>query len=166
MKLFNSFQSMPPKDRQRLMALGLVLLALILWTWNLAPALKTLREVPPQLAQLQEQTQSLRTMQRQAQSFQKSPRLKLNEASLLLQKNVAETLGSGARLRIEGSRATVTLNAVSANSMAQFLTTARTQAQSLPLEAHLQKFKTPEAPQKTTPEELWRGTLILSLPGG
>ncbi len=166
MKFSSPFQALPPKDRQRLLALGLVLLALILWTWNLAPALKTLREVPSQLAQLQAQTQNLKSMQVQAQAFQKSPHLKLNEASSLLQKNVTETLGSGARISIEGARATVTLNGVSADSTAQFLAVARTQAQSLPIEAHLQKFTEPAASQKTTSQELWRGTLILSLPGG
>ena len=166
MKFLNPFQALPTKDRQRLLALGLVLLALILWTWNLAPALKTLREVPIQLAQLQAQTQNLQSMQAQAQAFQKSPRLKVNEASSLLQKNAAATLGVGARLNIEGSRATVTLNGISADAMAQFLALARTQAQSLPIEAHLQKFTEPAASPKIKAQELWRGSLVFSLPGG
>ena len=96
MKYFSSFQALPQKDRQRLVALGLVLLALMLCTWNLAPALKALREVPLQLTQLQDQTQKLKLMQAQAQAFQKSPRLPTREAGLLLQKAAAETLASGA----------------------------------------------------------------------
>ena len=166
MKYFSSFQALPQKDRQRLVALGLVLLALMLWTWNLAPALKTLREVPLQLTQLQDQTQKLKLMQAQAQAFQKSPRLPTREAGLLLQKAAAETLASGARLNIEGTRATLTLSSVSAESLAQFLAVVRTQAQVLPIEAHLQKFSDPAATQKTAAPELWRGTMVLSLPGG
>jgi general secretion pathway protein M len=166
MKYLSSFQALPQKDRQRLVALGLVLLALMLWTWNLSPALKTLREVPLQLTKLQDQTQKLKLMQAQAQAFQKSPRLPTREAGLLLQKAAAETLASGARLNIEGTRATLTLSSVSAESLAQFLAVVRTQAQVLPIEAHLQKFSDPAATQKTAAPELWRGTMVLSLPGG
>jgi len=70
MKFLSSLQSMPLKDRQRLLALGLVLLALMLWTWQISPALKTLRDMPAQLAQLQDQTQKLKLMQAQAQALQ------------------------------------------------------------------------------------------------
>jgi general secretion pathway protein M len=166
MKFLSSLQTMPQRDRQRLLALGVVLLVLMLWSWNLSPALNTLREMPSQLAQLQDQTQKLRLMQAQAQALQKSPRLQVNEARSLLQKVATETLGNGARLNIEGTRATLTLSRVSADSLAQFLALSRTQAQALPIEAQLQKFTEPGAPKTSTPSELWRGALILSLPGG
>ena len=166
MKFLSSFQALPQKDRQRLLALGLVLLGLMLWTWNIAPALKTLHEMPTQLAQLQDQSQKLKLMQAQAQAFQKSPRLPTNDARSMLQKAVAETLGNGARLNIEGTRATLTLSSVSAESMAQFLALARTQAQALPIEAQLQNFTEPAASKTANPSDLWRGALILSLPGG
>ena len=78
----------------------------------------------------------------------------------------AENLDNGARLNIEGTRATLTLSRVSAESLAQFLALARTQAQALPIEAQLQKFTDASAPKTNTPADLWRGTLILSLPGG
>jgi general secretion pathway protein M len=84
----------------------------------------------------------------------------------MLQKAAAETLGNGARLNIEGTRATLTLSSVSAESMAQFLALARTQAQALPIEAQLQKFTEPAASKTANPSDLWRGALILSLPGG
>ena len=165
MKIFNIFQSLPEKDRQRLLVLAAVFLALMLWTWNLAPALKTLREVPLQLSQLDAQTQQLKAMQAQAQTLQKSPRIKPNEASSLLQKAAAELLGGGARLNIEGSRATLTLSGVSADTLAQFLASARAQSQAMPIEAHLQKFSA-SGPANKDSKELWRGALILSLPGG
>ena len=166
MKFLSSLQSMPLKDRQRLLALGLVLLALMLWTWQLSPAFKTLRDMPAQLAQLQDQTQKLKLMQAQAQALQKSPRVQAKDARMLLQKVATENLDNGARLNIEGTRATLTISSVSAESLAQFLALARTQAQALPIEAQLQKFTDAGAPKTNTPADLWRGTLILSLPGG
>ena len=84
MKFFNIFQALPEKDRQRLLVLATLFLALMLWTWNLAPALKTLREVPLQLTQLDAQTQQLKAMLVQAQTLQKLPRIKTNEAASLL----------------------------------------------------------------------------------
>jgi general secretion pathway protein M len=166
MKFLSSLQSLPPKDRQRLLALTLVLLALILWTWQISPALQTLRDMPAQLAQLQDQTQQLKLMQAQAQALQKSPRVQAKDARTLLQKVATENLDNGARLNIEGSRATLTISRVSAESLAQFLALARTQAQALPIEAQLQKFTDAAATKTNTPADLWRGTLILSLPGG
>ena len=165
MKFFNIFEALPDKDRQRLLALAAIFLALMLWTWNLAPTLKTLREVPLQLSQLDAQTQQLKAMQAQAQTLQKSPRIKPNEAVSLLQKAASEVLGNGARLNIEGPRATLTLSGVSADSLAQFVALARTQSQAMPIEAHLQKFSASGSANKDS-KELWRGALILSLPGG
>ena len=165
MKFLNTFQALPDKDRQRLLVLASVFLSLMLWTWNLAPALKTLREVPLQLTQLDAQTQQLKAMQAQAQTLQKSPRIKSNEAASLLQKAASEVLGNGARLNIEGTRATLTLSGVSADSLTQFVALARTQSQTMPIEAHLQKFSASGSASKDS-KELWRGALILSLPGG
>jgi general secretion pathway protein M len=128
--------------------------------------LQTLRDMPAQLAQLQDQTQQLKLMQSQAQALQKSPRIQAKDARTLLQKVATENLDNGARLNIEGSRATLTISRVSAESLAQFLALARTQAQALPIEAQLQKFTDAGATKTNTPADLWRGTLILSLPGG
>jgi len=165
MRFFNTWQALPEKDRQRLLVLAAIFLALMLWTWNLAPALKTLREVPLQLSQLDAQTQQLKAMQAKAQALQKSPRIKAHEAVSLLQKTASEVLGNGARLNIEGTRATLTLSGVSADSLTQFLALARAQSQAMPIEAHLQKFSATGSTHKDR-QELWRGALILSVPGG
>jgi general secretion pathway protein M len=122
--------------------------------------LKTLREVPPQVARLDGQTQTLKTLQTQAQALQKSPRLNASDATSLLQQSSRELLGTGAQLTIQGARASLTLTGVSADNLAQFLATARTQSHALPIEAHLQKFTGTGANAK----ELWRGAIILNLP--
>lgn len=160
LEFLSVLQSLPHKDRQRLQGAALALGAIVLWTFNLAPALKTLRDVPTQLTQLDAQTQSLKTMQVQALGLQKSPRLSQADAFALLQQSATEVLGTGARLSADGARATLTLSGVSADSLAQFLAMARSKSHALPLEAHLQKF----TGTGTNAKELWRGALILNLP--
>ncbi len=150
-------QALPEKDRTRIQFLGLVLIGILLWFGNIAPAIKTYQEAPLQLAQLEKQTESLKALQAQAVALQKAPRIKAQDAAALLQQSTTEILGNGAKLNLEATRATLTLTSVSAEGLAQFLSAVRSQAHALPLEAKLQK-------NKTGSQEVWRGTLILSLP--
>jgi general secretion pathway protein M len=153
-----AFKNLSDTDRQKLKWLALLLGVMLLWSFNVAPALKTLREAPQQIEALELQTQGLKQIQVQAQTLQKAPRLSATDAGASLAQRTTEVLGSGARLNIEGTRATLTLNGVSADSLAQFLALARTQSLALPIEAHLQKTKGKEA------QAAWQGTVILSLP--
>ena len=151
------FKALPDKDRQRLKYLALGLFLSLLWFWNMAPALKTYQEAPLQLAQLELQSQNLKSLQTQALALQKAPRMNVQNASAVLQQTATEILGSSAKLTLESGRATVNLTPTSADALAQFLASARVKAYALPVEAKLQKTKTAD-------QELWRGTLILSLP--
>jgi general secretion pathway protein M len=148
---------LPDKDRQKIQYLALALFFSLLLFLNIAPALKTYQEAPLQLAQLESQTDTLKSLQAQALALQKAPRMKVQDANALLQQTATDILGNGAKLNLEASRATLTLNSVSADALAQFLATARKQAHALPIEAKLQKAK-------AGAQEVWRGTLILSLP--
>ena len=156
-QLRNLIQSLPEKDRKLIQYLALALAFSLLWFWNIAPALKTYQEAPLQLAQLERQTENLKTLQAQALVLQKAPRVKVQNVGAVLQQSSTEILGNSAKLNLEASRATLTLNNVSAEALAQFLAAARTQAQAMPIEVKLQKNKTGNV-------EVWRGTLILSLP--
>ena len=156
-QLRNLIQSLPEKDRKLIQYLALALAFSLLWFWNIAPALKTYQEAPLQLAQLERQTENLKALQAQALALQKAPRVKVQNVGAVLQQSLTEILGNSAKLNLEASRATLTLNNVSAEALAQFLAAARTQAQAMPIEAKLQK-------NKTGTVEVWRGTLILSLP--
>jgi len=149
--------ALPDKDRQRMKYLALGLFLSLLWFWNIAPALKTYREAPQQLAQLELQSHYLKSLQTQAVALQKAPRMNAQNASAALQQTATEILGSSAKLNVETGRATLNLTPTSADTLAQFLASARIKAYALPVEAQLQKTKTAD-------QELWRGTLILSLP--
>lgn len=151
------FQSLPEKDRKLIPFLAFVLLTSLLWFWNIAPALKTYQEAPLQLAQLERQTEHLKALQAQALALQKAPRMKVQDAGAVLQQTASDILGNGGKLKLEDSRATITLNNVSAETLAHFLAAARNQAMALPIEAKLQKSQSGSV-------EIWRGTLILNLP--
>lgn len=171
-KFLDAFQQASAKERQLFFWTALVLGLVLLGSFNIAPALKTLREVPSQLSQLEAQTQTLKSLQAQAQALQKSPRLNPADAASLLQQSATEILGTGASLNIQGTRATLTLSGVSADSLAQFLAMARNKSHALPIEAHLQKFSGTTSGsasgsasgKATSAKELWRGALILNLP--
>ena len=164
LKFWGALQQVPAKERQLLIWAALVLSLVLLWTYNLAPALQTLREAPSQLTQLEAQTQTLKSLQAQAQALQKSPRLNPADASKLLQQSATDILGAGATLNIQGSRATLTLSGVSADNLAQFLAMARSKSHALTTEAHLQKFSGTASDKGANAKELWRGALILNLP--
>lgn len=149
-------QSLPEKDRKLIQILAFVLFTSLLWFWNIAPALKTYQDAPLQLAQLERQTELLKALQVQALALQKAPRMKVQDVSAVLQQTATDILGNGGKLKLEASRATITLNNVSAETLAQFLAAARNQAMALPIEAKLQKSQSGGA-------EVWRGTLILNL---
>ena len=171
-QILNLLKTLPAQDRQKLQwGVGALVLVLV-WTFNTGPAIKTLREAPAQLQQLDAQTQSLKTMQTEALRLQKAARINPTDAFTLLQQSAAEVLGTGAKVNLEGGRATLTLSGVSAESLAQFLALARTKSHALPVEAHLQKFVNANsngnasalAKSKGSATELWRGTLILNMP--
>jgi general secretion pathway protein M len=109
------------------------------------------------LAQLERQTEHLKALQVQALALQKAPRMKVQNPGAVLQQTATDILGNGAKLKFEASRATITLNNVSAETLAQFLAAARNQAMALPTEAKLQKSQSGGL-------EVWGGTLILNLP--
>jgi general secretion pathway protein M len=133
------------------------MLCTLLWFLNISPALQTYQQAPLQLAKLEQQSETLKALQLQALALQKAPRIKAQDASAALPQILANTLGSGAKLNVEATRATLQMTSVSAEALAQFLEEARNQAHALPTEAHLQKFK-------AGTQGMWRGTLILNLP--
>jgi general secretion pathway protein M len=113
----NRFQSLPDKDRQRIQFVLIALFGSLLWFWNIAPALKTYQQAPLQLSQLEQQTERLLAHQSQALALQ-APRLKPQDVSAVLQQAASDSLGNGAKLSIEASRATLNLNNVSADALA------------------------------------------------
>jgi hypothetical protein len=98
-------------------------------------------------------------MQTQAQSLQSQPRLANAAVSQILMAAVEPTFGKNARLVIANNQATLTVNAVTAQALGQWLTLARVNAQSKPTVVQIAKTAIPD-----NADILWSGTLQMALP--
>lgn len=148
------WRSMPPRE-QRFAALALAVISLaLLWWLALAPALAVLKSAPAQHRALDGQLQQMQRLQAQAKALQAQPVLSVDQARLALEAAL-KPLGPGAQMTVQVDRVTVTLKAVSAAALAQWLATARQNAHAAPVEAHLVR----------NPAGSWDGTLVLNLGG-
>jgi general secretion pathway protein M len=72
------------------------------------------------------------------------------------------------QLSVQAERVSVQLKAVPAATLSNWLAQARSQAQALPIEAHLTRSSTSgvnnAAPASTNSTVVWDGNLVLSLP--
>ncbi|MCF8159583.1 MAG: type II secretion system protein M [Polaromonas sp.] len=154
LQLQTRWRSMPAREqRLALLMLAMVSLAL-LWWLALAPALAVLKAAPAQHRALDGQLQQMLRLQAQAKALQAQPVLSVGETRLALEAAL-KLLGPGAQMTAQVDRVTVTLKAVSAAALAQWLATARQNAHSAPVEAHLVR----------NPAGSWDGTLVLYLGG-
>ena len=126
-----------PREKGLLGVGALVLLLAGLWGLALAPALRTWQEAPAQQARLDTQTQTMQRLQAQAKSLQKSTLISRNESVQWLEKSTSE-LGAGAKISVQGDRATLSLDAAPAEAVARWLSLARERALALPIQAQLQ----------------------------
>lgn len=153
-QLQTRWRSMPPRE-QRFAVLVLTLICLaLLWFLALAPALAVLKAAPAQHRALDSQLQQMQRLQAQAKALQAQPVLSADQTRLALEAAL-KPLGAGAQMTVQVDRATVTLKAVGARALAQWLATVRQNAHAAPFEAHLVR----------NPAGGWDGTLVLNLGG-
>jgi len=157
--LQDRWNTLAPRERTLLTAAGALVLVALLWTLLLAPSLRVLRGAAAQSAALDAQLQRMQTLQAQAKALQQQAPLGYEDALRALQQATKQTLGAAAQVSVSvsGERATVTLQAVGADALAQWLAQARLNARSVPLEAKINRISTPAS---TT----WSGVLVMSLP--
>ena len=137
-------------------ALVLVVLAVV-WKLVLSPSLQTLRTSTAQATALDAQIQHMLSLQSQASALQRQAPLAYDEALRALTLATRQTLAATAQVNVVADRANVTLQAASADALAQWLVQARLNARSVPLEARLTRGTTPAG-------ATWSGTLVMSLP--
>ncbi|MFZ2122537.1 MAG: type II secretion system protein GspM [Rhodoferax sp.] len=148
------WRGLPPRE-QRLALLALAVSSLaLLWWLALAPALAVRKAAPAQHRALDVQLQQMLRLQAQAKALQAQPVLSLDQTRLALEAAL-KPLGPGAQMTVQVDRATVTLKAVPAGALAQWLATARQNAHVAPVAAHLVR----------NPAGSWDGTLVLNLGG-
>ncbi len=167
---------------QRLVSLAVALVGLaLLWTIGISPALKTLSSASKEHAAVDAQLQSMRQQAEQATSLRAQRALGYDESLRNLENSVKQTLGAGATLSVNNSRASLALKGVSADALALWLGQARINARVVPSEARLQRSaaavtstaatgtstaatSTAATSASTAVTANWDGVMVLSLP--
>lgn len=152
------WQALSPREQRGVSVLGTLLALLLFWSIAIAPALNTLRDSDNHRAQIVQQQAHMLALQAQAQALQTRTPLARDEALRNLQ---GLTPGAQMQLNVQGDRVTVQLKAVPAAVLANWLAQARSQAQALPVEAHLTRGNATSTVSNTV---VWDGSLVLSLP--
>ncbi len=153
------WQALSSSEQRSLTGLAWVLSLALLYSVALAPAWRTLTHSHAQREQLNQQLAQMQALQAQAQALQQRTPLSRDEALRALQ-SLSKGAGSGLQLTVQGERVSVQVTALPASALAQWLQMARTQAQSLPVEAHLSQAKATSPGASIS----WSGSLVLSLP--
>ena len=152
------WQALSPREQRGVSVLAALLAVLLFWSIAIAPALNTLRDSDNRRAQISQQQAHMLAMQAQAQALQTRTPLARDEALRNLQ---GLTPGALMQLQVQGDRVTVQLKTVPATTLAIWLAQARSQAQALPVEAHLTRGNATSTVSNTV---VWDGSLVLSLP--
>lgn len=143
-----------PRERRGVALAALLCAVLLVWGVLLAPALRSLRQVPAQRSALEAELAHMQSLQQQARALQQRPTLAPQEAISALQKSIVP-LGAGAKLSVLGEQATLNLQNISAQALSQWLAQPRPMQ---PVELHLQRSNS------ATPA--WDGRLVFQLPSG
>jgi len=146
------WQALSAREQRGLSVLGALLAAILFWSIVIAPALNTLRDSDNRRAQIGQQHAHMLALQAQAQALQTRVPLSRDEALRQLQ---SLTPSAQIQLNVQGDRVSVQLKAVPAATLAQWLSQARSQAQALPVEAHI---------TRSNATMTWDGSLVLNLP--
>jgi general secretion pathway protein M len=149
------WQALSPREQRGVPVLGALLGVWLFWSIAIAPALNTLRDSDNRRAQIGQQQAHMLALQHQAQALQTRTPLSRDEALRSLQ---SLTPGALMQLNVQGDRVSVQLKSVPAPTLANWLTQARSQAQALPVEAHLTRSNAANS------AVVWDGSLVLSLP--
>jgi general secretion pathway protein M len=92
-------------ERRLILAAFWIILAVLLWLFAIAPALKTIKEAPEQHRALDAKLLNMRTLSLEAKNLQSQPKLGLDEAQKALQSAVTQRFGSAAQLNLSGVNA-------------------------------------------------------------
>lgn len=154
------WQTLSAREQSLLRALALVLLLALLWRVVVSPPLHSLRDHEARRAALATAQAQMQVWQAQAQAVQQQVRPNPAEAVTVLQTLTAAN-GPGWQLQVQGERATVQVQNATPEALAQWLLQAREQAQSLPVQAQLERS---DVKSGGSSGPRWRGRLVLALP--
>jgi general secretion pathway protein M len=170
MKSFSSFHSpellkdlrglwpaLANREKKWLLLALVIALGGLLWLMLLSPSIAMLRGAEEQERTLNAQLGRMRALQLDAAALQKQPVQKYDDALRALTGVTSFVLGASATLTVAGDRANVTLHEGTADALAQWLTEARANAKSVPVEVRLTRSPVGGAAR-------WNGVVVMSLP--
>lgn len=128
--------ALAPRERRLVAIAAAVVLLGLLWWVGLQPALRTLRETPARIGALDAQLEQMQRLAAEARALAGTPAVSEAQARKALEAATAR-LGSGARLQLQGERATLNLTDVPGDALWNWLNEARSAARARPLEAQL-----------------------------
>ena len=140
-----------PRERQAISVGAVALGVLLVWSFAVQPALRTVREAPPRLDRLDAELQQMQRLAVESRTLRATPPVAPSEASAALQAATVR-LGAAGRLALLGDRATLTLAGATGAQLQAWLAEARRAARARPIEARLTR-----GPQG------YAGTLTVSL---
>lgn len=150
-----AWAALAARERRMLAAALAVVVLAALWWVGLSPALRTVRSAELQHHALDAELQTMRALAAEAASLQALPRIRPDDSRKALELSVRQGLGAPAQMSVSGERATVTLKGASAETLAQWLAQARSNARVTPVEARL---------TLNAAHTGWDGSVVLALP--
>jgi general secretion pathway protein M len=148
------WKGLAPRERLAVGVAAVAVVLLVAWMLLVQPALRTLRAAPAQLDAVDAQMQQLQRMAGEARGLRGTPPVPQAQANEALRASLS-VLGDNVKLAITGDRATVTLNGVDGEDLADWLADVRSAARARPIEAQLSRG--PDG---------FRGSLVLQLGAG
>ncbi|MEK8053395.1 type II secretion system protein GspM [Ideonella sp. DXS22W] len=135
--LLAQWQGLAPRERRGVAVAAALLGVALLWFVAIAPAWRTLRELPAQREALESQLQQMQGLATEAQALRAVPPVPTEQATTALNA-AAQRLGAQGRLTPQGpQRMVLTLQGASSAQLAAFLGEARAGARARVLEATL-----------------------------
>jgi len=132
------WSAMDPRERRLASIAAWVLLVVVVVLVGIRPAWRTLTTTPAQLKEVDAQLDQMRRLADEVQLLRQRPPVPPAQAEAAL-RSASDRLGAGAKLSVQGDRATLTLRDVPGDSLASWLDEVRTAARARPLEANLQQ---------------------------
>ena len=147
------WSTLTPRDR-RIARIGAVVVGLVVaWALAVQPALRTLRDTPPQIERLDAELQQMQLLAAESKTLRAAAPIPQAQAAAALQAAAAR-LGDRVRVVQQGERVTLNLSGVDGAALRTLLAEARASARARPIEAQL--VRNPRG---------YDGTLVLSLGG-
>ena len=150
-QLLARYAKLDPRERLMVVIIGAALGFLVVWLLLVRPAWKTLDDSPALLGQADAQLLQMQSIAIEAKQLRALPPVPPSVAEQVL-KAATDSLGSKAKLAMQGDRAVLSLTGATGEDMRTWLIQARGGARARPVEANL-----------TRSGDGYNGTLIVSI---